>query len=552
MRISGDAMVRRCVVCLWVLAMLAMGARAETVDTVGIVESLRKSKLFIRKHDKDSASVYMNKAFRLMPADKGKLSYSMLLKVAQYLEDENNYMGALEYYLQALKVLDNPRSKSDVNTKKNYVSLYRSIAFCLHHNSPNRSLEYLKKCLAVAESIHKEDDSYDVREVKMEVFNNMGALYTDMQNTDSAELYYRKAFAFRNPADRHAAGTLYNNLGIIRAKKGDLKGAIALFNKSLEFNKEKPDTNTIANVYMNLGHCAYLQKDYPKAVDFFEKAIAFSRSVPNLRNELYSEDAISKTFSKMGDKERAFTHLKIAYSLKDSLLGIEKTRSGIDMELQYQYQKLKEELRFEQEMEVRKRSYHMGVFVLSMIILLSLVVVFYYRYRMQRNKNRAIRLEQESLALRNENLELRNRTLNDKLEMKQKELNTHAQYLLKRNDFVQSVIEKINAAKQSDDPVLNQTIRRIRGDMQESVGNELQALFQDLHKDFFTHLYEKHPDLTSNEKRLCSFIHLNMSSKDISSITGQSVKSIEIARSRLRAKLNLKREDNLNAYLQQF
>lgn len=99
---------------------------------------------------------------------------------------------------------------------------------------------------------------------------------------------------------------------------------------------------------------------------------------------------------------------------------------------------------------------------------------------------------------------------------------------------------------------MDEILRDIQANIKNSFRDEFSILFQNLHSDFYKNIYTRHGNLTPNEKRLCAFIRLNMSSKEISAVTGQSVKSIEIARSRLRTKLSLNRRDNLNAYLQQF
>ncbi|MCD4747537.1 MAG: hypothetical protein K8R58_14675, partial [Bacteroidales bacterium] len=62
----------------------------------------------------------------------------------------------------------------------------------------------------------------------------------------------------------------------------------------------------------------------------------------------------------------------------------------------------------------------------------------------------------------------------------------------------------------------------------------------------------KFPDLTANEKKLCAFLRLNMTTKDISAITHQTSNSIEVARTRLRKKLNLSNKDiNLVTFISQ-
>jgi len=73
----------------------------------------------------------------------------------------------------------------------------------------------------------------------------------------------------------------------------------------------------------------------------------------------------------------------------------------------------------------------------------------------------------------------------------------------------------------------------------EKIWEEFEMRFHNVHNDFYDKLNAVFPGLSINEKRLCSFLRLNMTTKEISSITGQTPKSIEMARTRLRKKLNL-------------
>ncbi len=58
-------------------------------------------------------------------------------------------------------------------------------------------------------------------------------------------------------------------------------------------------------------------------------------------------------------------------------------------------------------------------------------------------------------------------------------------------------------------------------------------------EDFLSRLHRKHPNLSRNERRLCRFLKQNFRTKEISELTGQSAQSIEVARTRLRKKLEL-------------
>ncbi len=87
----------------------------------------------------------------------------------------------------------------------------------------------------------------------------------------------------------------------------------------------------------------------------------------------------------------------------------------------------------------------------------------------------------------------------------------------------------------------------------EQIWNELELNFEQTHEIFYKNLLNQFPSLTQNERKLCAYLHLNLSTKDISAISSQSMRSIEIARTRLREKLGLKgSDDSLYTFLLQF
>ena len=75
--------------------------------------------------------------------------------------------------------------------------------------------------------------------------------------------------------------------------------------------------------------------------------------------------------------------------------------------------------------------------------------------------------------------------------------------------------------------------------------------FEKVHQGFFTRLKDKYPGLTLKDQRLCAYIHLGLSTKDIAGLINITSESAEIGRIRLRKKLGLNRLNNLFAFLQE-
>jgi DNA-binding CsgD family transcriptional regulator len=110
-------------------------------------------------------------------------------------------------------------------------------------------------------------------------------------------------------------------------------------------------------------------------------------------------------------------------------------------------------------------------------------------------------------------------------------------------------LQEIQQSPENNYDELASIVNELRVDAPQSNWREFETQFTQVHPGFYQRLYEKHPELTSYEQRICAFLRMNLNTKEISAITGRSPKSIEVTRSRIRQKLDLKRDDNLSSFL---
>jgi DNA-binding CsgD family transcriptional regulator len=79
---------------------------------------------------------------------------------------------------------------------------------------------------------------------------------------------------------------------------------------------------------------------------------------------------------------------------------------------------------------------------------------------------------------------------------------------------------------------------------------EYRFLIEEVNSPFYDKLNSQYPDLSPNERKICVYLKLNMSSREISKFTSQTDEALKKARFRLRQKLGIKRGENLVAFLQ--
>ncbi|MCP4314318.1 MAG: hypothetical protein GY790_23940 [Bacteroidetes bacterium] len=210
-----------------------------------------------------------------------------------------------------------------------------------------------------------------------------------------------------------------------------------------------------------------------------------------------------------------------------------------------------------------------GAYVLYLIILLlitALIIIMVDR-RIRRARDREQeRYRKELLAkeetylegakLSNREIErLKNEQLVIEMRHKDMELANSTMYLVRKNKFLNQVKSEIldligNLSAESNKHALREIVHRIDRDIKSKQHWKVfDKYFDEVHEDFLSRLKESYPDLTPKELRLCAYLRMNISTKEIAPLMNISVRGVEISRYRLRKKLDIDQGVNLTDYI---
>jgi DNA-binding CsgD family transcriptional regulator len=207
----------------------------------------------------------------------------------------------------------------------------------------------------------------------------------------------------------------------------------------------------------------------------------------------------------------------------------------------------------QQKREAEQKRRELIYSLIAAISIMGLVILILL-YSLQRSKSSRLKLAAEKNKLKRKTLEQEKTKLEEELEFKNKELATNVMYMVKKNELITQISEKLIksklAFKRENQGIIEEIIRDLQSTTEDDVWTEFEIRFQQVHNDFYDKLNEKIPNLSANEKKLCAFLRLNMSTKEISAITYQSINSITVARSRLRKKLELDSDESLISFLE--
>lgn len=201
------------------------------------------------------------------------------------------------------------------------------------------------------------------------------------------------------------------------------------------------------------------------------------------------------------------------------------------------------------------RPWYLSIFALILyVILFALLLLLVHRLYKRRHEKL---IEENQRELRMKNLEaerqlirLQNEQLEKDVASKNKEVAISAMSLIKKNEVLARVREElVNSEKPAE---VRGVVRSIEKEISEEDNwNFFREAFNNADKDFFRAVKAKHPELTANDLKLCAYLRLNLSSKEIAPLLNISVKSVEIRRYRLRKKMELPRKTNLTEYILQ-
>ncbi len=215
-----------------------------------------------------------------------------------------------------------------------------------------------------------------------------------------------------------------------------------------------------------------------------------------------------------------------------------------------------------------KTAYGIYAFLLLVTIIAN---IYFVRRRILRIRQREKLKHEKKLAEKEQDFKektalseqeiiyLRNESLKNEMNFKNRELANATLHLIQKNKTLTSLrddlhkLQKSNAGDSSQGFLLNGLIKKINRDLRNEKNWELfNSYFDEVHQDFINRLKADYENLSPKELRLCAYLRMNISSKEIAPLMNISVRGVEISRYRLRKKLNLPHDTNLTDFIMSY
>lgn len=208
--------------------------------------------------------------------------------------------------------------------------------------------------------------------------------------------------------------------------------------------------------------------------------------------------------------------------------------------------------------------FYLSNWALAFYSLLAILVLYLgkkqYEFKLQKDRHKILTkvqvekeefLKREAEATEKQIIKIQTEKLQAELQSKTRELANSAMSLVYKNELLQKLSEELLKLKDGDGKkVATDQVRKVQKIIDEGMNDErdwtlFETSFNEAHGSFFKKLKGSHPDLVPNDLKLCAYLHMNMSSKEMASLLNISLRGVEIRRYRLRKKLNIPHDKNL-------
>jgi tetratricopeptide (TPR) repeat protein len=338
---------------------------------------------------------------------------------------------------------------------------------------------------------------------------------------------------------------VYRRMGALEQAEIYLKLALETLDSEL-INPTVPVALYRTEIYLNAAYLYQRTERYDSALDFAKQCMEVATS-SGLQDQIaQSALIISEIYAQSDEVGLAYAFLSKHLEYLNQIRRESSFKEIVQLEMRHELDQALKEAKLdrleEQAKEANQRFWLTAV--LSLSLLVSIILLWLFMAQRSRSAQR---------ELERRNLELEKSQLNQDLVYKKKELTTTMMYLLEKNQFLVTIAEELSEAKEEFSKKNQTTIQRVINELlknsSRAVWEEFEAHFIEVHFSFYEGLTRSYPDLTLNERRLCAFLRLNLTTKEISAITHQSIQSINMARFRLRKKLRMEAEEDLIRFL---
>lgn len=446
---------------------------------------------------------------------------------------KSNFPLALSYLYQAIEY--NP--KDEIANSANLMMELSGVHTMLRNH--HKAKEYAFKSVQLMESIK---DSASVSRYSI----YLSGTYSDLKQGDSALWAAQKAYSIAKATqDSSQFAHIYWAIGVAYMLKNDYQNALEYSNKALILSQKQQNLRLEAKINTNIANCYLVMGESEKAKKLYLSTLAEQTQKLGVKaNMRICDSLVVVNLQQTGDVFLLHYFRKTRHFI-DSLFSAERINIIEDVNVRYQTA--------EKELKIKELAYEKrGLQIQALITTLVLgVVLFASLWIMYRNRQkRAFLIQENALLEAKHNLHVQ------EIESHKAQLQDFIEHIRNKNDLIEKmetnmkdIIENASCISK-EDYARNKIVLSEMKILTENDWKTYMAHFEKVHPEFKTQLNTLFPDLTQSETRLIVLIYLGLVRNEIANVLGISTEGVRKSQYRLRKKLNIAENIDLDKYIQ--
>ncbi len=485
--------------------------------------------------------------------EKDSMLVTRVMKLKQLLEKQKSKYsfekGILEYALASDYYLNADYGQSYVTGLSalehfKQIKAGRLIAKSLNLQGNNCSMienykmaeDYYRQALMFVDNAQQND------EILLNIYSVWGLTGKLKASVDSMRSLVP---SFVNRKDTMILMRCYSNMGAYYSQIGDFGQSEDCYNAILDLIPTISNKRILFGLYQNIGVYYMRTNDLNNAKKYVDLAKNISIQSVSSEKLAYSYNALSSIFERQGKVDSAFIYLKL-YNLLN-------TKEGNNAKLSEVYQayvnicmeSIQTELVLaEKQLQLKNRMLIIiGIIVIVILLLATLFLL------MIQQKKRIREIENKELTDRLQSKQQIEQLQGERLEFQAREITSHALMLSAKNDVLQQIntVIRHSTGKYEEFREIERVIKH-NLDAEETWTN-FMLHFEQVHPGFFNKLNALNRNLTKNDIRLCAYLRIGISPKQIAQLLNISQNSVFVHRYRIRKKLDMSENEDLDQFI---
>lgn len=501
--------------------------------------------LYNKKNDFDTAEEYLYQNIAL---------FEHRDTLAHATEDDFKYIGSTYHALGDINVrkgqynlaLKNQLRSLELYKERAKDPLFEADAYNalgqteMEMKNYEESLEYLKQALQVYADF--EDVLWESDVLKL-----IGENLVLQQRPERAIPHLLRCIELANENGfQLTEASAHNILGDAYIQLKRYREALESLNAAMTVNQQMENPTDINKVYTSLGMLYNAMEEPLSGIPFLDRAVTISDSIDELPQTAKAYLQRAKAYTQLGNYEKALADTNAHNTLKDSIFTIKKSQQIEEMRVIFETEQKEVEISLQEEEiktlneKARADTLQKGLYAggMASALVLSGVLIFGYRQRMK--KNRIAREKQEEIY-------------KQEIAHKKKELTSQTLHLVQKNTFIKELMENLERIKNSPERFKMEFRRIVMLLRKENASDKdwevFKTYFSEVHNDFDQKLKTIYHDISEKEIRLAAFLRMNLTTKEIAATLNVLPDSILKSKYRLKKKLGLDKNTDLNSFL---